>query len=207
MLYCWLVVKSRFIYRFLKLNFGLAIYGAGLGMMVHAGIGIPPWDVLAQGLSLQTSLSFGQATIAVSLIVMLFWIPLRVRPGIGSVLNAILVGLFADITMPLLPDFDLYWQNVLLFIGGLLVISFATGLYISCGFGKGPRDGLMMGLAQKFNQPFWITRTSVEIIVVTIGFLLGGQVREGTLIFALSIGYLNQLAMRLFGLADKSGRV
>jgi uncharacterized membrane protein YczE len=138
---------------------------------------------------------------------MLFWIPLRVRPGIGSVLNAILVGLFADITMPLLPDFDLYWQNVLLFIGGLLVISFATGLYISCGFGKGPRDGLMMGLAQKFNQPFWITRTSAEIIVVTIGFLLGGQVREGTLIFALSIGYLNQLAMRLFGLADKSGRV
>ena len=207
MLYCWLVVKSRFTYRFLKLNFGLAIYGAGLGMMVHAGIGIPPWDVLAQGLSLQTSLSFGQATIAVSLIVMLFWIPLRVRPGIGSVLNAILVGLFADITMPLLPDFDLYWQNLLLFIGGLLVISFATGLYISCGFGKGPRDGLMMGLAQKFNQPFWITRTSVEIIVVTIGFLLGGQVREGTLIFALSIGYLNQLAMRLFGLADKSGRV
>ncbi|MDG1817661.1 MAG: hypothetical protein P8H20_03065 [Aquiluna sp.] len=201
------MVKSRFIYRFLKLNFGLAIYGAGLGMMVHAGIGIPPWDVLAQGLSLQTSLSFGQATIAVSLIVMLFWIPLRVRPGIGSVLNAILVGLFADITMPLLPDFDLYWQNVLLFIGGLLAISFATGLYISCGFGKGPRDGLMMGLAQKFNQPFWITRTSVEIIVVTIGFLLGGQVREGTLIFALSIGYLNQLAMRLFGLADKSGRV
>ena len=201
------MIKSSFGYRFLKLNFGLAIYGVGLAMMVHAGIGIPPWDVLAQGLSIQSSLSFGQATIVVSLLVMLLWIPLRVRPGIGSVLNAILVGLFADLSVPYLPDFTEYWQNLSLFIAGMLVISFATGLYISCGFGKGPRDGLMMGLAQKFNKPFWITRTTVEIIVVTIGFMLGGQVREGTLIFALSIGYLNQLAMRMFGLADKSGRV
>lgn len=207
MLYCCNVIKSSFSYRFIKLNIGLAIYGTGLGMMVHAGIGIPPWDVLAQGLSIQSSLSFGQATVVVSLLVMLLWIPLRVRPGIGSVLNAILVGLFADLTMPYLPDFELYWQNLALFITGMLVISFATGLYISCGFGKGPRDGLMMGLAQKFNKPFWITRTVVEIIVVTIGFALGGQVREGTLLFAVSIGYLNQLAMRMFGLADKSGRV
>ena len=89
------MIKSSFGYRFLKLNFGLAIYGVGLAMMVHAGIGIPPWDVLAQGLSIQSSLSFGQATIVVSLLVMLLWIPLRVRPGIGSVLNAILVGQFS----------------------------------------------------------------------------------------------------------------
>jgi len=201
------VPQSNFIYRFAKLIFGLAIYGAGLGMMVHAGIGIPPWDVLAQGISLQTSITFGQATIAVSLLVLLLWIPLKVKPGIGSVLNAILVGLFADLTMPFLPDFEAYWQNFVLFVLGMLIISFATGLYISCGFGKGPRDGLMMGLAKRFNKPFWITRTSVEIIVVIIGFSLGGQVREGTLLFAISIGYLNQLAMRLFGLADKSGRV
>ena len=86
-----LVSKSNFYYRFAKLIFGLAIYGTGLGMMVHAGIGIPPWDVLAQGLSIQSTLTFGQATILVSLIVMLFWIPLKVKPGIGSVLNAILV--------------------------------------------------------------------------------------------------------------------
>jgi len=202
-----LVSKSNFYYRFAKLIFGLAIYGTGLGMMVHAGIGIPPWDVLAQGLSFQSTLTFGQATILVSLIVMLFWIPLKVKPGIGSVLNAILVGLFADLTMPFWPEIDNYLLNLALFIAGLLVISYATGLYISCGFGKGPRDGLMMGLAKKFNAPFWITRTSVEIIVVTLGFVLGGQVREGTLLFALSIGYLNQLSMRLFGLADKSGRV
>ncbi|MDG2497179.1 MAG: hypothetical protein P8M68_03240 [Aquiluna sp.] len=201
------MLKSNFYYRFAKLIIGLAIYGTGLGMMVHAGIGIPPWDVLAQGLSLQSTLTFGQATIAVSLIVMLFWIPLKVKPGIGSVLNAILVGLFADLTMPLWPEIESYWLNLALFIAGLLIISYATGLYISCGFGKGPRDGLMMGLAKRFNAPFWITRTTVEIIVVTIGFLLGGQVREGTLLFALSIGYLNQLSMRLFGLADKSGRV
>jgi uncharacterized membrane protein YczE len=166
-----------------------------------------PWDVLAQGISKQTTLTFGYATVAVSILVLIAWIPLRVKPGLGSVMNAVMVGLVADLALTYIPTPDVYWQNLLLFIGGLLVISFATGLYISCGFGKGPRDGLMMGLAQKFNQPFWITRTSVEIIVVTIGFLLGGQVREGTLIFALTIGYLNQLAMRLFGLADKSGRV
>jgi uncharacterized membrane protein YczE len=89
----------------------------------------------------------------------------------------------------------------------MLLISYATGLYISCGMGKGPRDGLNMGLAARFKSPFWIARTAVEIIVVSVGFILGGQVREGTLIFALAIGYLNQLAMRLFGLVGKGGKL
>lgn len=89
----------------------------------------------------------------------------------------------------------------------MVVISFATGLYISCGMGKGPRDGLNVGIAQRFKLPFWQARSIVEVTVVAIGFLLGGQVREGTLIFALGIGYMNQLGMRLFGLADKSGKV
>jgi uncharacterized membrane protein YczE len=201
------VIQSKFPQRFVKLVFGLFIYGIGLAMMVDAQIGIAPWDVLAQGISNQTGITFGQATVFVSALVLLIWIPLRVRPGLGTVMNAVLIGVFADIAMPFIPETSSYWQQLLMFIAGMLLISYATGLYISCGMGKGPRDGLNMGLAAKFKSPFWIARTAVEIIVVSIGFILGGQVREGTLIFALAIGYLNQLAMRLFGLVDKGGRV
>lgn len=201
------MLQSNFLGRFAKLIFGLFIYGVGLAMMVDAQIGIAPWDVLAQGLSLQTSLTFGQSTVFVSFLVLLLWIPLRVKPGLGTVMNAILVGLSADLALPYIPEPTVYWQQLALFIAGMLLISFATGLYISCGMGKGPRDGLNIGLTQRFKQPFWIVRTATEIVVVTIGFLLGGQVREGTLIFAIAIGYLNQLGMRLFKLVGKDGRM
>jgi uncharacterized membrane protein YczE len=200
-------VQSNFWFRLIKLVVGLFIYGIGVALLVHAAIGIAPWDVLAQGISLQSGITFGQATIVVSVLVMLMWIPLRVRVGLGSVLNAILIGIFADIVLSVLPPMTLYWQQLSMFVVGLLTVAYATGLYISCGMGKGPRDGLMIGLASKLQRPFWQVRTGVEIIVVTAGFLLGGQVREGTLIFALSIGYLNQLSLRFFGLADRSGRV
>ena len=201
------MLQSKFPSRFLKLVVGLFIYGVGVGMTVDAQLGLAPWDVLAQGISRQTSLTFGYATVLVSLMVLLSWIPLKVKPGLGSIMNAIMVGLVADLTLNFLPTPDSYWLKLLLFLGGMVVISFATGLYISCGMGKGPRDGLNVGIAQRFKLPFWQARSIVEITVVTIGFLLGGQVREGTLIFALGIGYLNQIGMRLFGLADKSGKV
>ena len=201
------MLQSKFPGRFLKLVLGLFIYGIGVGMTVDAQLGLAPWDVLAQGLSRQTSLTFGYATVLVSVLVLICWIPLRVKPGLGSVMNAIMVGLVADLTLNFLQTPDAYWQRLLLFLGGMVVISFATGLYISCGMGKGPRDGLNVGIAQRFKLPFWQARSIVEITVVTIGFLLGGQVREGTLIFALGIGYMNQIGMRLFGLADKSGKV
>lgn len=175
--------------------------------MVHAKIGIAPWDVLAQGLGVKLGITFGQATVVVSLLVMLMWIPLRVKVGIGSVMNAVLIGVFADLTMPLLPELTNYFAQIGSFLLGLVIVSFATGLYISTGMGKGPRDGFMVGLATRLNRPFWLVRTAVEVAVVSVGFLLGGQVREGTLIFAMTIGYLNQLALQLFGLADKSGRV
>ena len=201
------MLRTNFWYRLIKLLVGLFIYGIGVALLVHAAIGIAPWDVLAQGISLQSGISFGQATVVVSLLVMLLWIPLRVRVGLGSVLNAILIGVFADIVLDWLPDLNGYWHQLTVFLAGLLIVAYATGLYISCGMGKGPRDGLMIGLATKLQRPFWQVRTAVEILVVTGGFLLGGQVREGTLIFAISIGYLNQLSLRLFGLADRSGRV
>lgn len=199
--------SKSFPHRLAVLTFGLWIYGIGVALMVHAKIGVAPWDVLAQGLGLQLGITFGQATVVVSLIVMLMWIPLRVKPGLGSVMNAVLIGVFADWTLSLLPDLPNYPAQLGAFLLGLVIVSYATGLYISTGMGKGPRDGLMVGLAGKLDRPFWIVRTVVEVLVVSAGFLLGGQVREGTIIFALTIGYLNQLAMQFFGLADKSGRV
>jgi uncharacterized membrane protein YczE len=201
------VLQSKFPARFIKLVVGLFIYGIGVAMTVDAQLGLAPWDVLAQGISKQTALTFGYATVLVSVLVLIAWIPLRVKPGLGSVMNAVMVGLVADLALSFIPTPDVYWQKLLLFFGGMVVISFATGLYISCGMGKGPRDGLNVGIAQRFKLPFWQARSIVEVTVVAIGFLLGGQVREGTLIFALGIGYMNQLGMRLFGLADKSGKV
>jgi uncharacterized membrane protein YczE len=201
------VLQSKFPTRFIKLVVGLFIYGIGVAMTVDAQLGLAPWDVLAQGISKQTTLTFGYATVLVSVLVLIAWIPLRVKPGLGSVMNAVMVGLVADLALSFIPTPDVYWQKLLLFFGGMVVISFATGLYISCGMGKGPRDGLNVGIAQRFKLPFWQARSIVEVTVVAIGFLLGGQVREGTLIFALGIGYMNQLGMRLFGLADKSGKV
>ncbi len=199
--------QSNFVLRFVKLNLGLFVYGIGIALMVHASIGLAPWDVLAQGISKQTGLSFGQSTIAVSVMVLLAWIPLRVKPGIGSILNALLLGVFADFWLPLLPPLQGYLAQLACFLLGLAVISFATGLYISCGMGKGPRDGLNTGIAQRFRLPFWKARSIVEVLVVLVGFMLGGQVREGTLIFAFLIGYLNQLGLRLFKLVDNKGKM
>lgn len=199
--------KSSFAYRLVKLLVGLFIYGIGVAMMVKAGIGVAPWDVLAQGIATQTGISFGMGTIVVSALVLLMWIPLKVKPGLGSILNAILIGVFADLAMPYIPYFDYYLADLAMLLVGMAIVSFATGLYISCGMGKGPRDGLNVGVAQRFKLPFWQARTAIEVFAVTAGFLLGGQAREGTIIFALLIGYMNQIALRLFGLADKNGRV
>jgi len=201
------MAKSNFAYRFAKLNIGLFILGTGIAMMVHASIGLAPWDVLAQGVSIQTGISFGQAAIVVSVIVLMTWIPLKVKPGIGSILNALLLGLYADLTLPLMPRLDTYLEQLGFFLMGLAALAFATGMYISSNMGKGPRDGLNTGLAQRLRIPFWQARSIVEIAVVAVGFALGGQVREGTLIFAISIGYLNQLGLRIFKMVDKGGRL
>ncbi len=201
------MLQSNFVIRLLNLYIGLMIYGLGVALTVDAAMGIAPWDVLAQGISLQSGLSFGVSTVVVSAIVLLLWIPLKVRPGLGTISNAILVGLFADVALYYLPTPDPYWQKLAMFALGMVGISFATGMYISSGMGKGPRDGLMFGVAQRTKIPFWISRSSIELLVVSVGFILGGQVREGTLLFAIGIGYLNQLGLRLFKLADKDGRV
>ena len=184
--------------RLVILIFGLFVYGLGVAMTVQASLGIAPLDVFAQGISIQTGLSFGVSTVVVSALVLLAWIPLKVKPGIGTVDNAILIGLFADFWLLLLPDFDMYWQQLMMFLIGVVIVAIATGLYISSQLGSGPRDGLMQGTANALDKPFWMVRTAYEGTVLTIGWLMGGQVREGTLIFALSIGYLVQLSLKFF---------
>ncbi len=184
--------------RLVTLLAGLFVYGLGVALTVHAGIGIAPWDVLAQGISVQTGLSFGVATVAVSILVLVCWIPLKVKPGFGTVANALLVGLFADFWLMILPDLTAYWQQLAVFMLGVVVVAIATGLYISSRLGSGPRDGLMQGTANALDKPFWIVRTAYEGSVLTIGWLMGGQVREGTLIFAVTIGYLVQISLKAF---------
>ena len=184
--------------RLVTLLAGLFVYGLGVALTVHAGIGIAPWDVLAQGISIQTGLSFGVATVAVSIVVLICWIPLKVKPGFATIANALLVGLFADFWLMILPELTAYWQQLAVFMLGVVVVAIATGLYISSRLGSGPRDGLMQGTANALDKPFWIVRTAFEGSVLTIGWLMGGQVREGTLVFALTIGYLVQMSLKAF---------
>jgi uncharacterized membrane protein YczE len=184
--------------RLLTLFAGLFVYGLGVALTVHAGIGIAPWDVLGQGIAIQTGLSFGVSTVIVSIIVLLCWIPLKVKPGFATVANAVLVGLFADLWLLVLPELSSYWQQLGMFLIGVIVVAIATGLYISSRLGSGPRDGLMQGAANALDRPFWLVRTAFEGSVLTIGWLMGGQVREGTLIFALTIGFLVQISLKVF---------
>lgn len=174
--------------RWLQLLSGLFLYGFAIAMMVQAGIGVSPWDVLTQGIAKQSGLPFGLITNAVGLLVLLLWIPLRQKPGIGTLLNALLVGPSAQLGLFLLPRADQLWQQVLLFAGGLAMLAIATGLYIGARFGPGPRDGLMTGIHRRLGWRLWIVRTSIEVTVLSIGWLLGGNVGIGTIVFAALIG-------------------
>ena len=187
---------------FTRLMLGLFIYGLALAMVIKAQIGVPPWDVFAQGLSKTFSISYGWASVIVSALVLLAWIPLKQRWGIGTVLNGIFIGLFADFWLPLVPQIEGYWLQLLVFLVGMVIVAIATGMYISAGLGSGPRDGLMIGTQRLLGWKFWKIRTMYEGTVLTIGWLLGGQVREGTLIFAICIGYLMQLSLQVFKYRD-----
>lgn len=188
----------RMTRRVLQLLIGLFLYGIGIAFIIRGVLGAAPWDVLTQGITTHIPLSFGMITIIVSGIVLLMWIPLRQRLGIGTVLNALLVGPSADIGFLLIPEVDALWVRVLFFIVGLTVLAAATGLYIGTHFGPGPRDGLMTGLHRVTGRPIWMVRTALEVTVVLIGWLLGGDVGVGTVAFALLIGPMCQFFMRVF---------
>ncbi len=186
--------------RLAQLLVGLFLYGIAIAMMVRAAVGLSPWDVLAQGISLSTGIPFGFVTNLVGIVVLAFWIPLRQRPGLGTVLNVLLVGPSAQLGLALIPELTVLWQQVLLFAGGLLLLAVATGLYIGPRLGPGPRDGLMTGLHARTGRPIWMARTAVEVVVLFIGWLLGGDVGFGTLAFAILVGPLCSLTLPFFAI-------
>ena len=183
---------------------GLFLYGIGISLMVRAGIGVAPWDVLTQGISHRTGIPFGLVTNIVGLLVLLLWIPIRERPGVGTVANVLLIGPSAQLGLALIPQQNIPVLQGLVFAGGLALVAVATGLYIGARLGPGPRDGLMTGLHRRTGWRIWIVRTGIEVIVVIAGWLLGGQVGIGTLAFALLIGPMVGVTLPLLRVPERA---
>ncbi|MEV7620735.1 hypothetical protein AB0N59_11400 [Microbacterium sp. NPDC089321] len=184
--------------RIAQLLVGVFLYGLGIAFLVRSALGAAPWDVLTQGITRHVPLSFGVVTTIVSAIVLLLWIPIRQKPGAGTIVNAVLVGPSADIGFLFIPVGEDLAQQALLFTIGLVVLSAATGLYIGAHFGPGPRDGLMTGLHARLGRPIRLVRTCLEVTVVLVGWALGGIVGAGTVLFALLVGPLCQFFLRIF---------
>ncbi len=184
--------------RIVQLLVGVFLYGIGISFMVRGMIGAAPWDVLAQGIANHVPLSFGVITTLIGVLVLLLWIPLRQKPGIGTVVNALGVGPSADVGLFLIPEDQPLWVRIAFFAIGLTALAAATGLYIGAHFGPGPRDGLMTGLHRRTGLAIWVVRTAIEVTIVAIGWVLGGNVGVGTVAFALLVGPMCQFFMRLF---------
>lgn len=193
-------MPSSLLLRITQLVVGLCLYGLGIALMVRAGIGVAPWDVLSQGIAAHTPLSFGLATNAIGAVVLLLWWPLRQKPGLGTVLNVLLIGPAAQFGLWLLPVVEGLSLRLPLFAAGLLLIAVATGLYIGARLGPGPRDGLMTGLHARSGWPIWQVRSLIEGSALLAGWLLGGNVGPGTLAFALLIGPLCGMTLGWFGI-------
>src|SRR6201991_4838828 len=172
--------------RMLRLFAGLVLFGVSLGLMVRADLGLGPWDVFHQGIAERIGLSIGLVVNLTAVVVLLLWIPLRQRPGFGTVSNVIVVGLAVDAALDVLPDVHAMWLRGLLLVVGILANGVATGLYIGAGLGPGPRDGLMTGLAAR-GHSIRVVRTGIELLVLVTGWLLGGTVGLGTVVYALGI--------------------
>lgn len=189
--------------RIAQLAIGLFLYGFAIAMMLRAGLGIAPWDVLSQGIVLHTGLNYGLVTNVIGVLVLLLWIPIRQRPGIGTVANVLALGPFIDVGLWLLPEQTELLPRILLLAGGLVVLAIATGLYIGARFGPGPRDGLMTGIHRRFGWKIWVVRTVIEVAVLAVGWLLGGNVGIGTLAFALLIGPMVNVTLPLLRVPER----
>ena len=192
--------------RIVQLLVGLGLYGAGCAIMVRAGIGLDPWTVFAQGISRQTGVGIGWVTNIVGFLVLLLWIPLRQRPGLGTVANILLVGTSMQATLAVSPAVDGFALQLIVFVAGMVLVAVASGLYIGADFGPGPRDGLMTGLHARFGWPIWAARLGVEASVLLAGWILGGTVGIGTIIFALGIGPLVHRTLPLFDRTRRAAR-
>ena len=183
--------------RVTQLLVGLFLYGAGCALTIEAGLGVDPWTVFAQGLSLHTGIGIGWITNILGFFVLLLWIPLRQKPGVGTIANILLVGTSMQATLWLVPPAAGLLPQIALLLGGILLVALASGLYIGARFGPGPRDGLMTGMNSRLGWPIWLCRALVELTVLLVGWLLGGTVGIGTVLFALLIGPLVHVALPL----------
>ena len=172
----------------LALILGLWIFGTGEAVLIDAGIGVSPWTVLAQGISKQADLTVGMATFVVSVLVLFLWIPLRETPGIGTVLNAILIAMSIDVMAPFIPEQTKFFPQVIQALIGVILVGIGSALYLTANLGPGPRDGWMTGVQKKTNWPIGRVRVGIEIIVLSIGIALGGTFGLGTVMFAIGIG-------------------
>jgi uncharacterized membrane protein YczE len=189
--------------RLINLYLGLVLFGVGIALMVRSNLGLSSWDVFHQGVAERTGLGLGTVVILSSVLVLALWIPLHQRPGLGTVSNVIVVGLAVDLTLALLAEPSELVLRIAFLIGGVLAIAVATGLYVGAGLGPGPRDGLMTGLAAR-GLSIRAARTSIELTVLAIGWLLGGTVGIGTLAFAVSIGPLVHVLLPKLSISTKA---
>ncbi len=183
--------------RLVRLLAGLWLFGTGEGLVVHGELGASPWTVFAQGVSVQTPLSIGQATILISGGVLLLWILLHQRPGLGTILNAVLIGVAIDVTLELVGDDPGLLERWASLLGGVALVAIGSGFYLGAALGPGPRDGLMTGIHRATGRPVSHVRLVIEVLALLIGALLGGTVGVGTVVFALSIGPAVHLALHV----------
>ena len=183
--------------RVTQLAVGLVLYGIGVGVVLVAGLGVDPWTVLAQGLSIRTGIGIGWITNILGLIVLAFWIPLRQKPGVGTVANIFVVGTALQLALPLIPRPQNLLESGVMLVSGVLIVGIAGGLYIGARFGPGPRDGLMTGISARWGWPLWTARTLVEVTVLIMGWTLGGTVGVGTLVYAAAIGPVSHAALHI----------
>ncbi|QWF82126.1 hypothetical protein HUW46_05563 [Amycolatopsis sp. CA-230715] len=182
--------------RLVQLLVGLVGYGTSLTFLVESSLGASSWNILTEGISLRTGLTFGWTTNLIAVAVLVFWIPLRELPGLGTVLNVLLVGLSADLAANFLPLPHSFAQQLAYYAVGLLMLTFSDAVYLGARFGSGPRDGLMTGAVRVSGKPIWLVRAAIEIVVLAIGWLLGGTVGFGTVLIAFAMGPLVQFFLR-----------
>ena len=188
--------------RLFQLFFGLVLYGASMALMLRAALGLDPWDVFHQGLAEQVGFSIGQVVNLVGLVVLLLWIPLKQRPGVGTLANVALIGTAMDMTLSVLPPIEGLVLQVAALVVSVVANGIAGALYIGAGLGPGPRDGLMTGLARRTGWSLRLVRTGIELTVLGLGWLFGGTVGVGTLLYAFTIGPLVQFFLPMVTICD-----
>jgi uncharacterized membrane protein YczE len=189
--------------RLVQLFAGLWLYGLSMALLIRAHLGLNPWDVFHQGVSSRTDLSIGTVVIIVGALVLLLWIPLRQRPGIGTIANIFVIGIAVDVSLQLTPIVDGYPLRISMLLLGILLNGVAGGMYIGAGLGPGPRDGLMTGIVRRTGHSVRLVRTGIELVVLGTGWLLGGTVGLGTLLYAISIGPIVQRMLPIFTIGEE----